>query len=364
MKREAGRGVKSPMSSVEGGSPLSLATAVFPRLMMAISVIAGLAHLGFIFLFVSIGVTAMAQANVACVLVYALTALLTHHGRTRLALQIMAVEILLHGSVATALIGWASGFHHYLILIIPVLIVSTFYRPAFKAVGAVAVGVFYMLMDVWFRQSTPPIEVEPRTLTLLHHVNQGATLVILGVLATVYYRLVRSAEDSLRELAATDPLTQLHNRRSAMELAQHELAVFQRGGRPLTLLLGDVDHFKRINDEHGHAAGDSVLKAIARVLREGVREVDHVARWGGEEFLVVLPATDTAEAHLVAERLRSGVQALSSHGEHAGVSLAITLGLATVREGETLEQALFRADQALYRGKEAGRNRVVVAGQA
>ena len=345
-------------------SPLSRTSEVFPRLMMAISVIAGLAHLSFIFLFDSIGVGAMARANIASVLVYALTALLTQHGRTRLALQIMAAEILLHGSVATALIGWVSGFHYYLILIIPVAIVSTFYQPRTKAAVAVLVGLYYMLMDMSFRQAQPAIEVQPQMLAGLHYFNQAATLLILGLLATLYYRMVRSAEDSLRELACTDPLTQLRNRRFAMEVAQHEAAVFQRGGRPLAVVIGDVDHFKRINDHHGHAVGDTALRAIARVLREGVREVDHVARWGGEEFLLLLPATEEEEAIHVCERLRQGVQALAGQnlaGEALGVS--ITLGVALLQRDESIEQALVRADRALYEGKQAGRNRVVLAGQ-
>jgi len=344
--------------------PLSRASEVFPRLMMAISVIAGLAHLSFIFLFDSIGVGAMARANIASVLVYALTALLTQQGRTRLALQIMAVEILLHGSVATALIGWTSGFHYYLILIIPVAIVSTLYQPRTKAAVAVLVGLGYMLLDMRYRQAVPVIEVQPQMLAGLHYFNQAATLLILGLLATLYYRMVRTAEDGLRELACTDPLTQLRNRRFAMEVAQHEAAVFQRGGRPLAVVIGDVDHFKRINDHHGHAVGDIALRAIARVLRDGVREVDHVARWGGEEFLLLLPATEEEEAIQVCERLRQGVQALAAQnlaGE--ALSVSITLGVALLQRDESIEQALVRADRALYEGKQVGRNRVVLAGQ-
>lgn len=345
-------------------SPLAAATAVFPRLLLAISLIAGAAHLCFILLFDAIGVDAMARANVASVLVYALTALLTQQGRTQVALLLMAAEIVLHGSVATALIGWSSGFHHYLILVIPVAIVSTVFGPALKALMAVLAGVYYMGLDMAYREAVPPLEVPAHTLTLLHHFNLAATLLILGLLATLYYRMVRRAEEGLRELACTDPLTQLRNRRFAMEVAQHEAAVFQRGGRPLAIVLSDVDHFKRINDQHGHAVGDTALRAIARVLREGVREVDHVARWGGEEFLLLLPATEEEEALRVCERLRRGVQALAAQnvaGEALGVS--ITLGVALLQRDESIEQALVRADRALYEGKQAGRNRVVLAGQ-
>jgi diguanylate cyclase (GGDEF)-like protein len=183
------------------------------------------------------------------------------------------------------------------------------------------------------------------------------------VLASTYFHLVRHSERRLHELACTDPLTQLRNRRFMTEVAQHEAAVFERGGRPLSLLLADVDHFKRVNDRHGHTVGDAVLRAIAQVLRDGVREVDHVARWGGEEFLVLLPATEQDEALQVADRLRVGVHALVDIEGRTGMGLSMTVGVVELQPGETIEQALMRADRALYEGKQAGRNRVVLAGQ-
>ena len=336
---------------------------VFSRLMVVSAALAGIVHLCFIALFDSAGVHVLAQANVASVLVYAAAAWFTLQGRGDVAMWLMASEILLHGWAATALIGWGSGFHSYIVITIPVAIVSTFYRPAVKAALALALGLFYVALDVRYRQAVPPVEVPAHLLTGLHHFNQGATLLILGLLATVYYRMVASAEAGLRELACTDPLTQLRNRRFALEVAQHEAAVFQRGGRPLAVIVCDVDHFKHINDVHGHAVGDTALRAIARVLRDGVREVDHVARWGGEEFLVLLPETDVDEALQVSERLRHDVQALSA-GNLAGLSLrlSMTVGVAVLRADEAIEQALVRADRAMYDGKQAGRNRVVLAG--
>jgi diguanylate cyclase (GGDEF)-like protein len=345
-------------------APLARSTEVFQRLMLAMSAIAGLTHLSFIFLFDSAGVSALSRANIGSLLLFALTGLLTQQGRLRAALLLMGAEIVVHGAVATAVIGWSSGFHCYLILIIPVVIVSTLFQPLAKGVLAVLAGLYYLLLDMMFREAVPTIQVPAHMLANLHTFNLASTLLILGGLATLYYRLVRSAEEGLRELACTDPLTQLRNRRFAMEVAQHEAAVFQRGGRPLAVVIGDVDHFKRINDHHGHAVGDVALRAIARVLREGVREVDHVARWGGEEFLVLLPTTDVEEALQVCERLRSDVAMLGQQNvAGADLGISITLGVALLEPGETIDQALLRADRAMYEGKQAGRNRVVLAGQ-
>lgn len=347
-----------------GPGRLDSGASVFARLMLVVSVIAGLAHLGFIALFLRVGVPALALANVASVLVYVLTAILIRRGRLNLATLLILLEVLVHGVVATATIGWAAGFHHYLLLVIPVVIVGAYYRYALRLAWSFAAALLYLGLDVTYRQATPAVAVPAPLVDGLHYINLATVLLMLGVLATVYQRLVTVAERRLHELACTDPLTQLRNRRFMMEVAQHEAAVVERGGRPLSVLLGDIDHFKRINDQHGHAVGDGVLRAIARVLRDGVREVDHVARWGGEEFLVLLPGTELEEAQQVADRLRAAVQALADVEGRRELGLSITLGLAELRPGESIEQALMRADRALYEGKQAGRNRVVLAGQA
>lgn len=337
-------------------------TGVFLGLLTLVTVIAAVAHLSFIFLFDSVGVAWMARANVASVLVYVLSALLIQNGRHMVAMVLIVGEILLHGILAVAVIGWDSGFHYYIILIMPVTILSNFHASWFKAVVATAVGVLYMALDFIFRNAAPLEMVPQPMLQGLHYFNQASTLVILAMLATAYYRLVANAEASLRQQACTDPLTQLQNRRFAMEVAQHEAAVFERGGRPLALVLGDIDHFKRINDLHGHETGDTALKAVAQALREGVREVDHVARWGGEEFLMLLPSTDEEEALRVSERVREAIAQIDLVHQHQLVPISITLGVSLLSPGETIEQALARADQALYKGKTAGRNRVILAG--
>lgn len=336
---------------------------VFLRLMLTVTVVAAFSHLAFIFLFDSAGVVWLARVNVGSVLLYALSALLIQHGRLNTALTLIGGEIILHGILAVYVIGWESGFHYYIILIIPVAIVSSEHRAALKALAAVSVGLLYMGMDVALRHATPQVALAAPILTGLHYFNQACTLLILGFLATVYYRLVASAEARLREQACTDPLTQLRNRRFALEAVQHEAAVFQRGGRPLALVIGDVDHFKRVNDGFGHEAGDMALKAVAQAMREGVREVDHVARWGGEEFLMLLPETDAQAALQAAERVRTRVQGLALSHDGQPLPLSITLGVSILAQGESAEQALARADQALYRGKQAGRNCVVLAGQ-
>ncbi len=333
---------------------------MFLALLGVVAVVAGLTHLCLLLLFAATGVSALAQVNVASVLCYVLAALLLRRGWSRSAMFLMGTEIIAHGLLAVAVIGWQSGFHFYIILIIPVVIVNSLLSPGPKAALGLGVGLLYLAMDWRWRTATPYMDAPRAVLDALYYFNLTATLVILGLLATVYFRLVTNAQQRLRDVARTDPLTQLRNRRYALEAAQLEAARVQRGAGPLAVLLGDIDHFKVINDTHGHEVGDEALKAVAEVLRNGVREVDHVARWGGEEFLVLLPGTDAAEALAVAERLRAGVHAVSVPAA-PGWFMGITLGVSVMEPGETFEQALQRADRALYQGKAAGRNRVVLA---
>ncbi|MBC7699184.1 diguanylate cyclase, partial [Aquabacterium sp.] len=213
------------------------------------------------------------------------------------------------------------------------------------------------------RLATPIATLAPSVLNGLHYFNLITVLVILIALAAMYYRLVTQSEQQLREMVATDPLTRLRNRRSVLDTSTSEAAKQRRDGRPLSFVLCDVDHFKVINDTHGHEAGDDVLKAVARILRSGVREVDHAARWGGEEFLLLLPETALPGAGLLANRLRESIAELRVPGKDGPLSVTMTFGISTLHLNEPIDQAIARADKALYDGKRRGRNRVELANE-
>ena len=171
----------------------------------------------------------------------------------------------------------------------------------------------------------------------------------------------------LEALAHTDPLTQVLNRRALTLRLTAELERARRYDSVLSLLLIDIDHFKRINDTHGHLAGDEVLREVARLLTSAVRSVDLVARYGGEEFVVVLPETSLEGALIFAERVREQMAEHPFPGAGGRtLSLTVSIGVATFPSGgvETVEELFARSDEALYRSKEGGRNRVVVGADA
>jgi diguanylate cyclase (GGDEF)-like protein len=142
-------------------------------------------------------------------------------------------------------------------------------------------------------------------------------------------------------------------------LAKKELARYERNGHPVSFIVLDIDHFKMINDQYGHEAGDYVLTEVARVIKQQLRTQDLISRWGGEEFLAILPDTTIDDAHNGAERIREGLLAHEwrpPNGE--SISLTISAGVSELRPDDDFNSAINRADRALYSGKEGGRNRV------
>jgi diguanylate cyclase (GGDEF)-like protein len=170
------------------------------------------------------------------------------------------------------------------------------------------------------------------------------------------------ANQKLETLATTDPLTGIANRRKMTEQISHELERARRFHHPLSLLMIDIDHFKRINDTYGHEVGDKAIVAIARLLTESMRGVDLVARFGGEEFVLLMPETHVEVAVHAAERLRAAVAALTVEaGDGALVAQTISVGVSSADPSGALDtpsSLLVRADKALYRAKKDGRNRV------
>ncbi len=174
----------------------------------------------------------------------------------------------------------------------------------------------------------------------------------------VVMRLVRK----LQHLSQHDGLTGLLNRRAMEYLLDREAQRLQRFGQPYAVMLVDIDHFKRVNDQMGHAVGDAVLASVARTLNEQAREVDRVARFGGEEFCVLLPHTLREGALQAAERFREAVRRNPVSSGDELVSVTISVGVAAASDPtESLEELLHRADQAMYRAKAQGRDRVILA---
>ncbi len=171
---------------------------------------------------------------------------------------------------------------------------------------------------------------------------------------------LQSERDKLEELAYTDPLTGLNNRRFFLEEAKRMIEYAKRYKEPMSLIMLDIDNFKKINDEYGHDVGDIVLRELAEIIKKNTRSSDISARFGGEEFVILLPRTNEERAFLVAERIRQNFKRSKVQVDGREVETTVSIGVATLEEEDSIENLIKKADEALYEAKRSGKDKVVV----
>jgi len=186
----------------------------------------------------------------------------------------------------------------------------------------------------------------------------GTMFLILFIIARRFMRELSFAQSELEKSACTDSLTGLFNRKTAEIRFKEEISRHIRTGEPLSCLMLDVDHFKSVNDNHGHQIGDMALVEVARIVSELSRQADVVFRYGGEEFLVLLTNTPLQSALIIAERMRIKVEEETANLRDGSLSVTISCGVVEYCDNESVEKFIGRADAALYRAKDNGRNRV------
>ncbi|GGE68766.1 GGDEF domain-containing protein [Streptosporangium jomthongense] len=319
--------------------------------------LAGTVDIAFFFMFHFLGSPILAWINVVSVAMYVAAYYALKRKQNRFAVRLIWIEVIVHSALGTVIIGWGSGFHYYLLMFIPVLFMTMPLRSAvFSLIGLWG---YYIGLDVlmWFMEPVQPIS--SGALLGVHLFNLSVVFGMFSYLAYFYLGMVLSAQHKLRRLATVDSLTRLFNRRQGSFLAEKEISRFRRSGQPVAFMLLDVDHFKTINDRYGHEMGDRILAEIGKLIPAQLRTQDLVARWGGEEFLIILPGSDIDSAMVSAERVR---EALSSHDWKAatGITMTVTVsvGVSELCKSDNMASVISRADQALYRGKAGGRNRV------
>lgn len=191
------------------------------------------------------------------------------------------------------------------------------------------------------------------------HAEKVALLGRLEEMGQQSEQLRKSAEDA-HVKAHTDPLTGLPNRLAYDNRFNDELARFNRYGTVFTLCVADIDYFKRVNDEYGHLAGDKVLRLMARILIKQLRNIDFIARFGGEEFVILMPSTDAEAAHIATEKVRQAIEKSPFNFHSQPVKITVSFGLTEVRSEDSVSSMFARADKAMYSAKQKGRNCVSI----
>jgi diguanylate cyclase (GGDEF)-like protein len=269
---------------------------------------------------------------------------------------------------AYAITGPARG--GVLTLLVLILVFTMFSMRPIQARGVALFAITLLAAVMLWKAHSDPARYPP-AIEAIHFVFAAIVVsgvsVLAGRMGAMRARLqeqkleLQRAVEQIGQLATRDELTGLVNRRHMATLMQTEQARQRRDASKMTLAMLDIDHFKRINDNHGHQAGDAVLKAFAEVSRNSLRGTDVLARWGGEEFLLMLPATNPQQALRSIERLREGVARLSFDTIAAGLTVTFSAGLSPCDDDAPMQACIERADQAMYKAKVTGRNRSVLA---
>jgi diguanylate cyclase (GGDEF)-like protein len=327
-------------------------------MMRRIVVTAGCIDAAWIPLYAWFGSPLLAMLNVASVALYSTAWTLLYRRRNFAAVSLIWAEVLTHAAVGSLLLGWNSGFHYFLLLFIPAIVVGSTRRLAVPMV--LAVFAFYLGLDAACDAYAPLQPISASGLRMAKWLNMALIFGMFFTMTSMYRGIILRAERRLLAQATTDALTGLANRSHFQDRAGAAIASSQRSGQALTLILSDIDFFKRINDEFGHEAGDTVLVELARLMRACLREVDVLSRWGGEEFLVLLPHSDEAGAAAVAERMRQTVSAARITLGDRVIPITMSFGVARIGVDQDLRDATARADRALYLSKQGGRNQVTI----
>lgn len=316
-------------------------------------------------LFAVLSVWQMVLICGVCALLWIGILFINHRGMIQAAFLGGVLNSAVFALFTTWLLGWSSGFFFMALLIIPIIFHNSYWNQILKctlafAILAVIIGLFILS---W--QQASLWVMEDSFLRILAIINLTITVVVLAITGHYFEASASDAEKALIQankklasLATTDPVTNLVNRRIILSRIEQEKNRMERGSKPFTLIMVDVDNFKHVNDEYGHNGGDYVLVNLAEAISLTLRKQDEVARWGGDEFLIMLPETDLEGGVIVAEKIRAKIIETPFVYRELEVPVTITLGVGVCEPGSGVGSCIRKADQALYAGKQAGKNRV------
>jgi diguanylate cyclase (GGDEF)-like protein len=209
-------------------------------------------------------------------------------------------------------------------------------------------------------ESQPPVSHAEAAEIFNAYLKLERRLARIAKISDAFQSELRELKGDLEHLSRTDPLTGLANRRDIYEKLEAEQSRCRRNGKIFSLIMADFDFFKQINDNYGHAAGDQFLVAVTQIFQSNLRKEDCCARWGGEEFLILLPETETENALKTAEKLRQRVADYTLEVQGAAIRATLSAGISTYRHNEEIDICIARADEALYQAKKNGRNQAIV----
>ncbi len=338
------------------GRPVFVEEKDFRRYVIVslLSIFALIVHLFLICVFWLIGAIELSVINVGSVLIWSAGLYINIKGKHDLAILLLCFEVMIHAVLATSYLGLGAGFQHYLWAIAALAVLNTRLNTLFAGLFSFLFIMIFACLYLIFSE----VQYSYRFAQWLEWVH-FANILVAGlpfIIALVAIRFITVVQEArLSELASVDSLTGLYNRRFATDAANKILKRAARLNEPVSIVIGDIDFFKEVNDRAGHEVGDAVLKRTGLFLREQFREEDVVARWGGEEFLIVLPGMTGDTAFRKIESVRE--QFVDKFEEDNPLDLiTMSFGVTECQPGSVFKDSLRVADHAMYASKEKGRN--------
>lgn len=344
------------------GRPSCIEEKDFRRFVIitVLGMFAALLHLMLIPVFYSIGAFEMALVNIASVMAWGYGIFLNSRGKLAGAILVICTEVWTHSVLAVIYLGLDVGFQHYLWAISALAILNTRLNFLYASLYSLSFIITFALLYLFCGDVPYPYKLS-EYVDIAHFINILVAGIPFIISMTVIRFITVTQEEAMTKLASLDSLTGLYNRRMATEIALKIMQQASRNGEPVCMVLGDIDYFKKINDTFGHAEGDHVLCEVALFFRTRLREADIISRWGGEEFLIVLPGVDGKTAYSKMDKICRFFEQEVRIESDASYVIQMSFGVVECIPGVTFGECLKRADDALYLSKENGRNQVTLS---
>jgi len=311
----------------------------------------------------------VARYNIISILIAFSCIIINRNGLHATAFALTYIDVNIHAYIATHYLGWEAGFYHYILLLAPLTFFNPLWSMAVKLLSSSIIVIsFTTLFNTYHETMYGQILYNTGVGHIIFYSNILITVILYSAIGYYYSQAADDNEEKLRTaqkeaewIAHTDPLTRIGNRRAMSREILREVNRSMRTQDPFIIALCDIDNFKSLNDEYGHEYGDYVLVSTANLLYNNIRQHDFVARWGGEEFMILLTNTRPEEGMIIIDRLRQNIAASDHHykgREYPGITM--TFGLCLYDNHRDINDCINGADKALYEGKTTGKNRTMM----
>jgi len=328
-------------------------------------------HVMYLYLFAVNNIIEMAVFNIFSVTFYIgmILAIPRVHNKEIL-VYLTVLEIIVHATCATIFVGLDSNFAMFLLMIIPILLLMPYKTNIVASILVLtSIGIYGFLglyCSVLDNIVYPNLPEKISDTFYVINIFVGAFVLIFvaglyGVINQYTRYKLKVQNEQLRQIALFDPLTQIYNRRAMGDHLNYVSSTSKKTGKDYVIGLGDIDDFKKINDKYGHATGDVVLTTVARIIENEVPNTGYVARWGGEEFLFVIPDIDAKSTRDIADKILTTISSNTFKKDDITFNVTMTLGISEASPSDDYEKIISKADSLMYRGKYNGKNRAEYA---